>query len=116
HRTAPPTGATGVLRPALDNPTFPALTQAMEACASAAGLATIICNTAGSVRRELDYVHMLLERSVGGMIFICAELNDVRGEHAHYAQLVELGAHLVFVNGDPATLDVTSIGGDDRAR
>jgi DNA-binding LacI/PurR family transcriptional regulator len=115
NRTAPPTGAIGVLVPEFANPIFPVLTQAMEACASEAGFATIICNTAGSVRRELDYVHMLLERSVGGMIFICAELNDVRGEHAHYAQLVELGAHLVFVNGDAATLDVTSVGVDERA-
>jgi DNA-binding LacI/PurR family transcriptional regulator len=114
-RAVSPSGAIGVLVPEFGNPIFPALTQAMEACASEAGFATIICNTAGFVRRELDYVHMLLERSVDGMIFICAELNDVRGEHAHYAQLVERGAHLVFVNGDAATLDVTSVGVDERA-
>src|SRR5262245_3199412 len=114
-RAVSPSGAIGVLVPEFGNPIFPALTQAMEACASEAGFATIICNTAGHVRRELDYVHMLLERCVDGMIFICAELNDVRGEHAHYAQLVERGAHLVFVNGDAATLDVTSIGVDERA-
>jgi DNA-binding LacI/PurR family transcriptional regulator len=58
---------------------------------------------------------MLLERRVGGMIFICSEINDVRAEHAHYPQLLEQGARLVFVNGDAVDLDITSIGVDERA-
>src|SRR5262249_55681266 len=56
NRQAQPTGAIGLLVPEFTNPIFPALTNAMESCASEAGFATIICNTAGSVRRELDYV------------------------------------------------------------
>jgi len=109
------TGAIGILVPEFANPVFPALTEAMEKCASEAGLATIICNTAGSARREQEYVHMLLERRVGGMIFICSEINDVRGEHSHYQQLLDQGARIVFVNGDTVDLDITSIGVDERA-
>src|SRR5207248_1743044 len=75
----------------------------------------IICNTAGSARREQEYVHMLLERRVDGMIFICSEITDVRGEHSHYQQLLDQGARLVFVNGDAVDLDITSIGVDERA-
>jgi DNA-binding LacI/PurR family transcriptional regulator len=108
-------GAIGILVPEFANPVFPALTEAMEKSASEAGLATIICNTAGSARRELEYVHMLLERRVGGMIFICPEINDVRGEHSHYQQLLDQGARLVLVNGDAIDLDITSIGVDERA-
>jgi DNA-binding LacI/PurR family transcriptional regulator len=65
--------------------------------------------------REVDYVHMLLERRVDGMVFICAEITDVRGEHSHYAQLLEQGARLVFVNGGSESLHVTSVGVDERA-
>ena len=65
--------------------------------------------------REVDYVHMLLERRVDGMVFICAEVTDVRSQHAHYAQLIELGASLVFVNGASESLEVTSVGVDERA-
>jgi DNA-binding LacI/PurR family transcriptional regulator len=65
--------------------------------------------------REVDYVHMLLERRVDGMVFICAEITDVRGEHSHYAQLLEQGARLVFVNGGSESLAVTSVGVDERA-
>jgi DNA-binding LacI/PurR family transcriptional regulator len=107
--------AIGLLLPEFGNPVFAALAQAMERRATAAGYATILCNTAGSALREVDYVHMLLERRVDGMIFICAEITDVRGEHSHYAQLLEQGARLVFVNGGSESLHVTSVGVDERA-
>ena len=110
-----PSGAIGLLVPEFGNPVFAALAQAMEARATAAGFATIICNTAGSAMREVDYVHMLLERRVEGMVFICAEITDVRGKHSHYAQLLDQGARLVFVNGASESLPVTSVGVDERA-
>ena len=110
-----PSGAIGLLVPEFGNPVFAALAQAMESRATAAGFATIICNTAGSAMREVDYVHMLLERRVEGMVFICAEITDVRGKHAHYAQLLDQGARLVFVNGTSESLPVTSVGVDERA-
>lgn len=108
-------GAIGLLLPEFGNPVFSALAQAMETYAARAGLATILCNTHGSVDREAEYAHMLLERRVDGMIFISAEITDTRGEHAHYAQLIEGGARLVFVNGASETLHVTSVGVDERA-
>ncbi len=112
---AEPTGAIGLLVPEFGNPVFAALAQAMETRATAAGFATILCNTAGSAMREVDYVHMLLERRVDGMVFICAEITDVRSEHSHYAQLLEQGAKLVFVNGSTESLPVTAVGVDERA-
>jgi len=108
-------GAIGLLLPEFANPVFAALAQAMETYATRDGLATILCNTAGSALREVDYVHMLLERRVDGMVFICAEITDVRSEHEHYAQLLERGARLVFVNGASESLAVTSVGVDERA-
>jgi DNA-binding LacI/PurR family transcriptional regulator len=107
--------AIGLFVPEFGNPVFGALAQAMETRATDAGFATILCNTAGSPTREVGYVHMLLERHVAGMIFVCSEINDLRGDHAHYAKLVERGARLVFVNGGSDVLDVTSVGVDERA-
>jgi len=110
-----PAGAIGLFVPEFGNPVFAALAEAMERHAARASLATILCNTHGSAQRELGYVHMLLERRVEGMVFISAEITDVRGEHSHYAQLLERGARLVFVNGGSAKLEVTSVGVDERA-
>ncbi len=108
-------GAIGLLLPEFANPVFAALAQAMVTYATREGFATILCNTAGSALREVDYVHMLLERRVDGMVFICAEITDVRSGHSHYAQLIERGARLVFVNGASESLEVTSVGVDERA-
>jgi DNA-binding LacI/PurR family transcriptional regulator len=108
-------GAIGLLVPEFANPVFAALAQAMETHAAREGFATILCNTAGSALREVDYVHMLLERRVEGMVFICAEITDVRSAHTHYEQLIERGARFVFVNGTSESLDVTSVGVDERA-
>lgn len=109
------TGLIGVLVPDLENPIFPALAQAIETRAAPSGLASILCNTREAAFREIDYVHMLLDRRVEGMIFISSEMTNMRGDHSHYAQLVEEGARIVFVNGALHTLDVPSVGVDERA-
>jgi DNA-binding LacI/PurR family transcriptional regulator len=110
----PETGAIGLLVPELTNPIFPALAQAMEARATEAGLATILCNTTAAAFREADYVHMLLDRRVDGMIFISCEMTHLAGEHGHYGKLVDEGARLVFVNGALDGLDVPCVSVDER--
>src|SRR5438309_8740056 len=95
----PATGVIGLLVPELDNPIFPALAQAMEKRATEAGFASILCSTRAAAFREVDYVHMLLDRRVEGMIFISCEMTNLSGEHDHYARLLEEGARIVFVNG-----------------
>ena len=110
----PATGAIGLLVPELTNPIFPALAQAMEARATEAGLATILCNTTSAAFREVDYVHMLLDRRVDGMIFISCQMTHLAGDHEHYARLVDEGARLVFVNGALDGLDVPCVSVDER--
>jgi DNA-binding LacI/PurR family transcriptional regulator len=110
----PATGVIGLLVPDLENPIFPALAQAMEERATEAGFASILCNTTAAAFREVDYVHMLLDRGADGMIFISCEMTNLSGEHDHYARLVEEGARIVFVNGALNTLSVPSVAVDER--
>ena len=109
------TGLIGVLVPELTNPIFPALAQAIETRAAPEGLASILCGTGEAAFREVDYVHMLLDRHVQGMLFISCEMTNLRGDHSHYTRLVQEGARIVFVNGGLNTLDVPSVGVDERA-
>jgi DNA-binding LacI/PurR family transcriptional regulator len=109
------TGAIGLLVPELANPIFPALAQAMETQATKAGFATILCNIRGSTFAEAEYMQMLLERRVDGMIFISSEAADLTADHSHYARLLRQGARIVFVNGAVETLDVPHVGVDERA-
>jgi DNA-binding LacI/PurR family transcriptional regulator len=109
------TGVIGLLVPELANPVFPAFAQAMEVRATEAGFASILCNTRSAAFREVDYVHMLLDRQVDGMIFVSCEMTNMSGEHDHYARLVDEGARLVFVNGALNSLDIPAVGVDERA-
>jgi len=109
------TGAIGLLVPELANPIFPAFAQEMEAHATAAGYASILCNTRSAAFREVDYVHMLLDHEVEGMIFVSCEMTNLSGDHDHYARLVEEGARMVFVNGALNSLDIPAVGVDERA-
>jgi DNA-binding LacI/PurR family transcriptional regulator len=110
----PATGVIGLLVPSLENPIFPALAQAMERRATEAGFASILCNTTAAAFREVDYVHMLLDRGADGMIFINCEMTNLSGDHDHYARLVEEGARIVFVNGALNALHVPSVAVDER--
>lgn len=107
------TGVIGLLLPDFENPIFPELAQAIEKRATEAGFASILCSTTAAAFREVDYVHMLLDREVDGMIFISCEMTNMSGEHDHYARLVDEGARLVFVNGALNTLSVPSVGVDE---
>src|SRR6476659_2555575 len=109
----PATGMIGLLVPSLENPIFPALAQAMEERATEAVFASILCSTTAAAFREVDYVHMLLDRQVDGMIFISCEMTNMSGEHDHYARLVDEGATMVFVNGALNSLSVPSVGVDE---
>jgi DNA-binding LacI/PurR family transcriptional regulator len=109
------TGLIGVLVPELANPIFPALAEAIETRAAPRGLASILCNTTRAAFREVDYVHMLLDRRVEGMIFIASEMTNLRGDHSHYKQLVGEGARIVFVNGALPSLDIPAVGVDEHA-
>ncbi len=75
----PATGLIGVLVPELANPIFPALAQAIETRAAPHGLASILCNTESAAMRESDYVHMLLDRGVEGMIFVSCQMTNLDG-------------------------------------
>ncbi|MGE5690295.1 MAG: LacI family DNA-binding transcriptional regulator [Pseudomonadota bacterium] len=108
------TGVIGLLVPELANPIFPALAQAIETRAAPSGLASILCNTQSAAYREVDYVHMLLDRGVDGMIFISCEMTNLSGEHGHYERLIAEGARIVFVNGTLSGVAVPSIGVDER--
>jgi DNA-binding LacI/PurR family transcriptional regulator len=109
------TGLIGILVPELANPIFPAFAQAIETRAAPDGYASILCNTREAAFREVDYVHMLLDRRVEGMIFISSEMTNMRGDHGHYLKLVAEGARIVFVNGGAPSLDIPSVGVDEHA-
>ena len=111
----PATGVIGLLLPNFENPIFPTIAQALQARTADSGYASILCTTESAAFREVEYVHMLLDRQVDGMIFVSCEMTNLSGEHDHYGRLLAEGARIVFVNGALNRLDIPSVGVDERS-
>src|SRR6204780_5837607 len=58
----------GLIVPELQNPVFPALAEVVAGGLGARGFNPVLCTRTGSMS-EAEYVEMLLERQVSGMIF-----------------------------------------------
>ena len=58
----------GLIVPELQNPIFPALAEVVAGALAQRGFNAVLCTRTGSMS-EAEYVEMLLERQVSGMIF-----------------------------------------------
>ena len=91
-------GTIGLLVPELSNPVFPAFAHEIERRAAENGLACILCNTAWSYEREVEYAHMLIDRRADGMIFVSSQITDRRQDHTLFDRLLDRRFPIVFVN------------------
>jgi LacI family repressor for deo operon, udp, cdd, tsx, nupC, and nupG len=108
-------GLVGLIVPELSNPVFPAFVQVIESALAHHGYTPILCTmTAGGVPED-EYVDMLMERGVNGIIFVSAVHADMSADHSRYRALVQAGLPIILVNGYLAGLPVTSISADEEA-
>lgn len=105
----------GLIVPELENPIFPAFAQAIENALAQDGYTPVLCTqTPGGVHED-DYVQMLLERGVSGIIFISGLHADSTADTSRYTQLRERGLPVVLVNGYAEGVDAPFISNDDVA-
>jgi alanine racemase len=105
----------GLVVPELENPIFPAFAQVMETLLAQHGYTPVLCTqTPGGVTED-EYVELLLDRGVAGIIFVSGMHADVTAEHGPYNALVERGLPIVLVNGYAEGIDAPFISDDDAA-
>ena len=63
------TKSIGLIIPSIENPVFPPLVKVIEDTARKYGFSTILCNSEGSIEQEADYLGLLVEKQVDGVIF-----------------------------------------------
>ncbi len=113
-------GMIGLLTPDVRNPIFPLLAVVASDIAARAGYSTVIHSTdpigtnESLAERERAGMHHLLDHGITGMILLSGEAPDSTGSHEHFDQLAALGACMVVVNGPNDTLDIPSVGVDER--
>src|SRR6476660_10332834 len=102
----------GLVVPELQNPIFPALADVVSGGLAQRGFNAVLCTRTGSMS-EAEYVEMLLERQVSGMIFAGGQYAEADAPHDHYTRLLKLRLPVVLVNAAAEHLDFPRVSTDD---
>lgn len=106
-------GLVGLIVPELDNPTFPAFAQVIETILAQHAYTPVLCTQIPGGVSEDEYVDMLLDRTVAGIIFISGLHADTTADHDRYRRLRDMGLPIVLINGVVPELDAAFISNDD---
>jgi DNA-binding LacI/PurR family transcriptional regulator len=108
-------GLVGLLIPELTNPIFPAFAQVIETALVRHGFTPVLCtHTPGGVHED-DYVQMLLDRGVAGIIYVSGQHADTTTDPRRYVQLRNRGLPIVLINGFMPGIDAPFVSNDDEA-
>src|SRR6185295_2427544 len=102
----------GLVVPELANPIFPALAEVVAGALAQRGFNAVLCTRTGSMS-EAQYVEMLLERQVSGMIFAGGQYAEADAPHDHYTRLKQLRLPVVLVNAAADNIDFPRVSTDD---
>ena len=107
-------GLVGLVVPELDNPIFPAFAQAIESVLAQTGYTPVLCTqTAGGVTED-EYVEMLLDRQVSGIIFVSGLHADTTADPERYRKLVARRLPIVLINGVVPGIEAPFVSCDDQ--
>ncbi|MGO1590366.1 MAG: LacI family DNA-binding transcriptional regulator [Ancrocorticia sp.] len=110
-----PSGLVGMIVPELTNPIFPIFAQNLESTMATAGYTPLLCTqTAGGITED-DYVQMLLDQHVAGIIFVSGLHADSSASLDRYNRLDELGIPVVTINGNQPDIAAPDFSTNDAA-
>ena len=113
-RTRSRAGLVGLVVPELENPIFPAFAQVIESGLAQAGFTSVLCTqTPGGVTED-EYVEMLLDRQVSGIVFVSGLHADTAADHTRYRDLLARPLPIVLINGYVPDIPAPFVSCDDR--
>jgi DNA-binding LacI/PurR family transcriptional regulator len=103
----------GLVLPELQNPIFPAFAEVLGGALAQNGYTPVLCTqTAGGIS-EADYVELLLQQQVSGVVFVGGAYAQQDASHAHYRRLADLNLPTVLVNAPVDSLQFATVSCDD---
>lgn len=106
-------GLVGLVVPELDNPIFPAMAQVLETAFAQQGFTAVLCTQTPGGIGEDEYVAMLTELGVSGIVFVCGLHSDATASPERYQELVRKRLPIVLVNGYIGGVDAPFLSTDD---
>ncbi|WP_449065590.1 LacI family DNA-binding transcriptional regulator [Planomonospora algeriensis] len=108
-------GLVGLITAELQNPVFPFFAQVIETALARHGYTAVLCTQTPEGAGEDEYVGMLLDRGVSGIVFVSGLHADSTIDLKRYHDLRRQGLPIVLVNGVVPDLGVTCLSCDDVA-
>ncbi|OSC76373.1 MULTISPECIES: LacI family DNA-binding transcriptional regulator [unclassified Streptomyces] len=103
----------GLVLPELQNPIFPAFAEVIGGALAQQGLTPVLCTQTKGGVSEADYVDLLLQQQVSGVVFAGGFFAQAEAPHDHYRLLAERKIPVVLVNAAIAGLDFPCVACDD---
>ncbi len=103
----------GLVLPELQNPIFPALAEVVGGGLVQLGFTPVLCTRTAGGLSEAEYVRMLLEQQVSGVVFAGGAYAEANASHEHLAQLHQRGVPVVLVNAAVEDLGFPAVSTDD---
>lgn len=106
-------GLIGLVVPELENPIFPLYAQTISNVLAGSGYTPVLCTqTPGGVSED-EFVEMLRERAVAGIIFVSGLHADTTASTERYQELKDKRLPVAFVTGHPEGVQAASFSCDD---
>ena len=105
----------GLVLPELQNPIFPALAEVISGHLAQHGLTPVLCTQTVGGATESDYVDLLLEQHVAGIIFAGGMYSQAEASHTHYDRLVRRRLPVVLINASIDELPFPRVVCDDAS-
>lgn len=103
----------GLFLPELHNPIFPAFGEVVGGGLAQNGYTPVLCTQAAGGISEADYVDLLLQQQVSGMVFVGGQYTQEDAPHDHYRRLAELRMPTVLVNAPIPDIRFPTVSTDD---
>ncbi|PAK22213.1 LacI family transcriptional regulator, partial [Streptomyces sp. alain-838] len=103
----------GLVLPELQNPIFPAFAEVIGGALAQQGLTPVLCTQTKGGVSEADYVELLLQQQVSGVVFAGGLFAQADAPHDHYRLLAERNIPVVLINASIENLDFPCIACDD---
>ncbi|WP_090030939.1 LacI family DNA-binding transcriptional regulator [Cellulomonas marina] len=108
-------GLVGLIVPELSNPVFPAFAQVIETMLTERGYTPLLCTQSPGSTTEDQYVDVLLEHGVAGIVFVSGLHADTTASTERYERLLHRNMPVVFVNGAAHGIAAPTVSTDDAA-
>ena len=103
----------GLVLPELQNPIFPAVAEVVGGALAQRGFTPVLCTRTAGGLSESDYVTMLLDQHVSGVVFAGGHFAEADAPHEHYHLLRERGIPVVLFNAAVEHLELPQVSTDD---